>query len=308
MRITSSTRIVVIGGGKMGEAILGGWIAAEGGAASEVTGRSIVVADPGKDRRAYLEQRYGVACVADASEVEAADIVLLSVKPQVMMDVLDGMSGHAAYAGRDGGPDEGVNAARDADASADAVASVGENHGPLFISIAAGLPTSKIESVLAPGARLVRVMPNTPLLVGAGASVVTGGSHATAEDVELVRDLFGCMGFASVVEESQIDAVCALSGGGPAYVAYMIEALRDAGVSQGLDFELAEKLALETVYGTCKLMRDTGQSPADTRIAVCSPGGTTLAALSAMDEAGFVSVFEAGVSAAVKRSKELASC
>lgn len=296
MEITAETRIVVIGGGKMGEAILGGWIAAQEGVAAPIAGDNILVADPGESRRAYLAERYGVTCVAEASQAEAADIVLLSVKPQVMMGMLESIAECGAYAV----PCTDVASASSEPSSASA--------GPLFISIAAGLPTSKIESALAPGARLVRVMPNTPLLVGAGASVVAGGAHATADDVEAVRDLFGCMGFAAVVNEDDIDAVCALSGGGPAYTAYMVEALRDAGVAEGLDAKLSERLALETVYGTCKLMRDTGQAPADTRIAVCSPGGTTLAALAAMDEAGFTDVFKAGVSAAVKRSKELASC
>ncbi|MDO4290126.1 MAG: pyrroline-5-carboxylate reductase [Eggerthellaceae bacterium] len=280
--IDENARIAVIGGGKMGEAILGGWIASEKEPAAALGGANITVADPGVERRAYLSERYGVACVADASEIKAADVVLLAVKPQVLMGVLEGIAARPAFAG-------------------------GED-GPLFVSIAAGMPTEKIEGALPVGARLVRVMPNTPLLVGAGASVVAGGARATRDDVELVRGLFACMGFAEVVDEGDIDAVCALSGGGPAYVAYMIEALRDAGAAQGLDAQLAETLALETVYGTCKLMRETGQAPADTRIAVCSPGGTTLAALSAMDEAGFAHVFDAGVSAAVRRSKELASC
>lgn len=280
--LSADANIVVIGGGKMGEAILGGWIAASTGAAAPLSGGNITVADPGAARRDYLTQRYGVACIGDAREAEAADVVLLAVKPQVLMGVLADIAGEAAYAGGEA--------------------------GPLFISIAAGIPTEKIEGALPAGSRLVRVMPNTPLLVGAGASVVAGGAQATQEDVELVRDLFGCMGFASVVDEADIDAVGAVSGSGPAYAAYMIEALRDAGVAQGLDAQLAERLALETVYGTCKLMRDTGQAPADTRIAVCSPGGTTLAALAAMDDAGFAGVFAAGVEAAVRRSKELSAC
>lgn len=276
-------RIAVIGGGKMGEAIMGGWIAASSAPADAFGADSFVVADHGQDRREYLHERYGVACVADACEVQGrVDLVLLSVKPQVMMGVLESISDMAAYAG---GAD-----------------------GPLFVSIAAGLSTERLEDALPDGARLVRVMPNTPLLVGAGASTVAAGAGASESDVELVRGLFACMGDAFIVDEGAMDAAGAVSGSGPAYVAAMIEALRDAGARQGLDPALAESLALQTVYGTASLMKQTGQDPATTRIAVCSPGGTTLAALAAMDQAGFEHVFDVGVEAAVRRSKELASC
>ena len=118
--------------------------------------------------------------------------------------------------------------------------------------------------------------------------------------------LFGCLGRAVPVDESDMDIVCALSGSGPAYVAAMIEALRDAAAAQGLDEQLAETLALQTVLGTARLIDETELSPAVAREAVCSPGGTTLAALDAMYEAGFNDVFQAGVDAAVRRSKELA--
>lgn len=275
-------RFAVIGGGRMGEAMVGGWIASERGVAAAVSAADVTVADPGEERRAYLTKRYGLACVSDASEVEGADVVVLAVKPQVIMGVLEAMAKMPAFAGG--------------------------TEGPLFVSIAAGVPTSRIEGALPEGSRVVRVMPNTPLLAGKGASVVAGGAQATAEDAAYVRDLFACMGFAALVDEDDIDAVGAVSGSGPAYVARMIEALRDAGAAQGLDASLAERLAIETIEGTCRLIRTTGQTPEEARIAVCSPGGTTLAALAAMDEAGFMQVFAKGVEAAVRRSKELAAC
>lgn len=279
----NNPRIALVGGGKMGEAIMGGWLASSTAPADGFDSACFVVANPGQERRDLLEQRYGVSCVADATQIEGPlDLVLLAVKPQVMMGVLKTIAGLAAYGGK-----------------AD---------GPLFVSIAAGLSTERLEAALPEGARLVRVMPNTPLLVGAGATTVVGGSNASTKDVELVRDLFACLGEAYVVDEQAMDATGAVSGSGPAYVAAMIEALRDAGTKQGLDQSLAEALALQTVCGTALLMQETGQSPAQTRVAVCSPGGTTLAALAAMDKAGFSEVFDAGVEAAVRRSKELASC
>lgn len=272
-------RIAVIGGGKMGEAILGGWLASGEGPARGLAAASFTVADPGAERRAYLKERYGVACVPDACALQKADVVVLAVKPQVMMGVLESIRSQGAFSGGQG--------------------------APLFVSIAAGLATGRLEGALPDGARLVRVMPNLPLLAGAGATAVAGGSHASAADVALVQALFGCLGEAFVVDEDKIDAVCAISGSGPAYVALMIEELAKAGAAQGLPPELAARLALQTVHGTAALLRGTGQDAAELRRAVCSPGGTTLAALAAMEETGFSQAVAAGVDAAVRRSKEL---
>ena len=280
--LDDSARVVIVGGGKMGEAILSGWLCSDSGAASALSAANFTVVNPGAERREYLEQQYGVSCLRDVSEVDGADLVVLAVKPQVMMSVLEKARPMAAFGG-------GAS-------------------GPLFVSIAAGLTTMRLEDALPQYARLVRVMPNMPLTVGAGATSVTSGSMALEADVELVRDLFAGLGEAVVVAEEEMDATCALSGSGPAYVAAMIEALRDAGVSQGLDARVAESLALQTVFGTALLVKETGRDLAEVRQSICSPGGTTLAALEAMNDAGFNEVFEAGVAAAVRRSKELASC
>lgn len=273
-------RVAVIGGGKMGEAIVAGWIAADEGAARGIAASDVAVADPGKERRDFLKGRYGVACVSDASEMDEADLVVLAVKPQVMASVLDAAAGSRLFGNTD----------------------------CLYVSIAAGLTTKRLEALLPAGARLVRVMPNMALSVGAGASAVTAGSCASAADVAMVAQLFGCLGKAVVVDEVLMDACCALNGSGPAYVAAMVEALRDAGAAHGLPAETAEALALQTVLGTARLIAETGQSPEAVRESICSPGGTTLAALAAMNEAGFARVFAAGVDAAVYRSKELAQC
>lgn len=273
--LSDAVRIAFIGGGKMGEAIMGGWIASDESPAEVLSPDNFVVANPGLLRREYLAATYGVRCVEQASDIEAADIVVLAVKPQVMMGMLETIAEACAYRGR------------------------------LFVSIAAGFSTERLQAALPPEARLVRVMPNTPLLVGSGATTVCASATSTDDDVECVRALFACLGTALVVDEADMDATGALSGSGPAYVAALIEALVSAGVSEGLSAELSEQLAIQTVWGTADLIRKTGQTPEQVRVSVCSPAGSTLAALAAMEEAGFSHALAAGVRAAVQRSKEL---
>lgn len=273
--ICKDTRIVVVGGGKMGEAIFGGWIASGEGAAAELSAASITVAEPGEERAAYLAGTYGVTCVKDASEFQGADVILLSVKPQVLDKVLP------------------------------VVAELPFTRDALVISIAAGWTTQRVESYLPEGTHVVRVMPNIPLLVGAGASTLCKGAAATDADEQLVCELFGCLGKAWIVNESDMDITCAINGSGPAYVAALIEALAAAAEKAGLTYEMGEALATQTVYGTAKLMLDKNQRAEKTRIDVCSPGGTTLAALGAMGENGFSEAMGKGVEAAIIRSKEL---
>lgn len=289
----------------MGEAILSGWIASNVSPANAIEARDICVVDPGDDRRAHLESTYGVLCVENTSQAGAADVVVLAVKPQVMMGVLEEISTSAPFFDIDFARDDAKNDAVGAACSASGSQAFSAAQGPLFISIAAGLETKRLLSALPKNTPLVRVMPNMPLMVAAGASGVCGASTATCDQVSYVAGLFGCLGRAVVVEESDMDAVCALSGSGPAYVAAMIEALRDAAAQHGLDAQLAETLALQTVLGTARLIDETDLSVAETREAICSPGGTTLAALDAMNAAGFADVFNAGVAAAVRRSIEL---
>ena len=279
-------RFLIVGGGKMGEAILKGWISSQVKPADAIGQSDVAVAEPSPERREQLAADHGVACAPSAAEaVEASfapDVVVLAVKPQVMTEVLAGMRQVPAFQGG--------------------------AQGPLFVSIAAGLPTTALEASLPAGAPLVRVMPNMPLAIGAGASGVCAGANAFPEQVEYVAALFGCLGRAVVVPEHDMDVVCALSGSGPAYVAAMIEALRDAAAAEGLDAKMAEALALQTVLGTARLIDETGADIGATRESICSPGGTTIAALDAMNAAGFGRVFADGVRAAVQRSKELAQC
>lgn len=200
---TPQARIAVIGGGKMGEAILSGWIGASKGAAACWNADNFIVVNPGLERREYLTSTYAVECIADASQLEGADLLLLAVKPQVMMDVLQVIR-QAPFAA-----------------------------GALCVSIAAGLPTSRLESALPAGTHVVRAMPNTPLLIGAGATTLCAGAQAEDEDEKLVCDLFGSIGQAFIVQECDMDATGAINGCGPAYAAALVEALADAGELQG---------------------------------------------------------------------------
>ena len=274
-------RIAVVGGGKMGEAIVAGLIAADSDAAAALAPDCFVVADPSEDRRARLAAEHGVEVVADAAEIEQADIVILAVKPQVIVEIAQRIAAESPLA-RQAMP-------------------------PLYVSIAAGVETSSLERALGAKSRVVRVMPNMPLQVGCGAAAVCAGSRATEDDVRAIEGLFSALGYSCAVEEADMDAVCAVSGSGPAYVAAFVEELAAAGARQGLAEELAYRLALQTVLGTAKLIADTGRPASEVRESVCSPGGTTLAALDAMNEHGFSSVVDAGVAAAVRRSKELSA-
>jgi pyrroline-5-carboxylate reductase len=263
------TRLAIIGGGRMGEAIAAGLVNA-----GVLAPAAIVVAEPDAGKREHLIASHGIGAVSDGvTALEGADAVLLAVKPQVMDAVLGGL----------------------ADAVGDA----------LVVSIAAGITCARLESLLPAGARVVRVMPNTPALVGAGMSIVSGGANADARDVETVASLFGAVGDVVVLPEELIDACTAISGCGPAYMALFVDALAEAGVQEGLTREIAERLALQTMRGTVRLIEETGQSPVQVIDAVCSPGGSTIAAVTEMEARGLRAAIESGVHAAVLRSREL---
>jgi pyrroline-5-carboxylate reductase len=261
--------LAVIGGGRMGEAIVAGLIAS-----GRLTADRIAVADTSPARRAVFE-RQGIRAVADGHEiVHDAEIVLLAVKPQV----IDAVVSHLAD-----------------DLPADA----------LVVSIAVGVSTARLESHLKHPTAVVRVMPNTPTMVGAGVAVVSGGSEATAEQVERVRELFEAVGDAIVIDEGLQDAAAAISGSGPAYAALFVDALARAGVRQGLSREVAQRLAAQTMRGSAELLLTTGMHPEELVDGVASPGGTTIAAIEALEAGGLrAAVFEA-VAAAVRRAREL---
>ena len=262
--------IVFVGAGNMAGALIRGLIGT-----GTVPADRIIAADPDQDRLRALEAELEIRVASDNAEaVKDATVVVLAIKPQVFAQVLPGLSG-----------------ALPADA--------------LLISIAAGISTRIIERSFPDGSRVVRTMPNTPALVGAGASAIAGGTHATDDDLELAETLFRSVGIAVRVPEKQIDAVTGLSGSGPAYVFAMIEALRDAGAREGLPEETALQLAAQTVFGAARLLLDEKEAPEVLRDRVTSPGGTTRAGLDALAAAGFADAIMGAVRAATRRSVEL---
>jgi pyrroline-5-carboxylate reductase len=262
--------IAVIGGGKMGGALVEGMISRGGVRPSAVT-----VSDALEERRAALGARCGVKVTADnRTAVRDADVVILAVKPQNMGEVIDGLAGELTVR-------------------------------PLILSIAAGIGTAFIEERCPAPVRVVRVMPNTPAMIGAGAAALSRGKNATAADLALGRHIFDAVGVTVEVEEPLIDVVTGLSGSGPAYAFLFIEALTEAGVGLGLAPETALLLASQTLLGAAKLCLQGERSPAELREMVTSPGGTTLEGLKVLTAGGFRETVAAAVAAATARSREL---
>lgn len=221
-----------------------------------------------------LAQETGLHAVRSNAEVaSAADTLVLCVKPQDAPKVLEEMRPGLA--------------------------------GKLVVSIAAGVSISALEKAAGIGARLVRVMPNTPALVHKGASGYALGSSATAEDAATVNALFGSVGVTAEVKEALLDAVTGLSGSGPAYAFLMIEALADGGVLMGLPRDLSLKLAAQTLAGAAEMVLRTGEHPAKLRDAVASPGGTTIAGIEALEQSGVRSGLIHAVRVATQRSQEM---
>lgn len=263
-------KIAFLGGGNMAEALIKGLIAA----GTAKPGR-ILVTDISADRLAHLRQTYGILTQeTNLSAAREAEVLIVSVKPQVVDRVLSEISGVV-------------------------------DERRLVISIAAGISLARIERALYEGSHVVRVMPNTPALVLAGAAALAGGKHATADDLALAQSIFNSVGRAVVIEEKLMDAVTGLSGSGPAYVFMIIDALSDAGVKEGLPRQLALELAAQTVYGSAKMVLETQEHPAKLRDMVTSPGGTTIEGLHALEKGGFRAALMNAVEAATARSREL---
>lgn len=267
----SELRIGFLGAGAMGEALAAGVLAAG------VPADQIWAADPLADRGKELEERLGLRSTTDNAEVVAhCDLVVLAVKPGLMDSVL---------------------APFQADAKAGKV---------LWVSIAAGVTLKALARPLPAGARIIRAMPNTPALVGAGATAYVPNAAATEADRALATALFEAVGMAwEAPNEGLLDAVTGLSGSGPAYIFVLLEALSDAGVRMGLPRDAAGALATQTVYGASKLALESGRHPAALKDQVTSPGGTTIAGLEALEQEGLRAAIYAAVAAATARSKEL---
>ncbi len=268
MSLFSGMTLGFIGAGNMAEALGRGLLDA-----GLIAPAQIRASDPSAERRA-LWTAMGVAAGEDNLVPAACDVVVAAVKPQVFDAVLG--------------------------ASASAL-----NERTLLVSIAAGIRTDRIARVAGGRARVVRVMPNTPLLVGAGAAGVAAGPRATRADLDLVLAMFRGAGVAEEVDESLLDAVTAVSGSGPAYLFRFTESLAKAAVAAGLPAELGAALARQTVVGAAKLLAESPEDPAELRRRVTSPGGTTAAALAVMEAEGFDRLLERAVLAARDRGAEL---
>jgi pyrroline-5-carboxylate reductase len=266
---TERMRIAILGAGKIGEALLSGLL--RSGRAPE----ELCFAEQYAERAAEIAARYGIAAVSSLAAAEAADVVVIAVKP----------------------PDVGGLASEIASAL---------RPQTLVVSVAAGLSTTFLEGHLPTGCRVVRVMPNTPMLVGEGMSVIAPGAHASPGDLARAEELLAAVGKVVQLPEAQLDAVTALSGSGPAYVFLLAEAMIDAGVLIGLTRPVATELAVQTVLGSAVMLRDSGDSAAQLREAVTSPGGTTAAALRRLEDRGLRAALSDALEAARDRSREMA--
>jgi pyrroline-5-carboxylate reductase len=262
--------VAVLGAGKMGEALLSGMVRSGRSTAS------LLFTERHQDRAADLTQRYGVESVSSAEAARRADTLLVAVKPQEIGVLLDELADAATV----------------------------DN---LVVSIVAGTPTATFEGRLADGVPVVRVMSNTPVFVDQAMSAISAGAHATEQHLEHTEELLRPVGKVIRVPESQLDAVTALSGSGPAYFFFLVEAMIDAGILLGLPRAVAAELIVQTAVGSAQMLRDSGEHPVQLREAVTSPGGTTIAAIRKLEDHGVRAALLAALEAARDRSRELAA-
>lgn len=259
-----------LGAGKMGVALARGFIHAQ-----LVGPKDIIAGDPHETaRKKFTDEVCAEVAKSNADVAKRATVLILAVKPDHVADALGELRG----------------------------AFTSEH---LLISIAAGVTLAKLEGGLPPGARVIRVMPNTPALVGVGASAFALGKSATAADGELAKKLLSAVGIAFQVKEPLLDAVTGLSGSGPAYVYQFIEALSDGGVAAGLPRDMATKLAAQTVLGAAKMVLETGEHPGALKDQVTSPGGTTIEGLHELEKGRMRAIVMSAVRAATEKSKKL---
>jgi len=263
--------VAFVGAGQMAEALARGFRAK-----NIIAANKLHAYDISEERRRVFGQMGAKIHVNNDDAVASSDVAILAVKPQFLHDTIKSVS-----------TDSWEN--------------------KLVVSIAAGITLATIEACLPPSARVVRVMPNTPCLVGESASAISLGAKATPEeDGEVVSMLMSTVGKTFVVQEHYLDAVTGLSGSGPAYIFLMIEAMSDGGVRAGLPRDIATTLAAQTVMGAAKMVLETGKHPGQLKDMVTSPGGTTIAGVYELEKNGMRSAFIDAVCAAANRSKELA--
>ncbi|NHA70061.1 pyrroline-5-carboxylate reductase [Phycicoccus flavus] len=261
--------VAIFGAGVMGETLLSGLLRA--GRPAD----SLVITERRPERAAELAERYDVRVLENADAAAAADTLVLVVKPQDMGSLLEEVAPHVA-------------------------------DGNLVVSLAAGITTTFIESRLPEGRSVVRVMPNTPALVDQGMAAVSGGGSCPPEHLAEARELLAATGKVVEVPERMLDAVTAISGSGPAYIFYVVEAMIEAGVVLGMPRQTATELVVQTLFGAATMIKETGQHPTVLREQVTSPGGTTAAALRVMDDHKVRAAFISAMEAAATRSRELA--
>lgn len=261
--------VAIIGVGVMGETLLSGLLRA-GRPADQ-----LIVAERRPQQAAMLRERYDVRVVDEPVAVTHAETVLLVVKPQDMGEVLDGLAAHL-------------------------------RPGQLLVSLAAGITTRYIEERVPQGVAVVRVMPNTPALVDEGMATISPGTHCTPDQLGVAEELLSATGRVMQVPERQQDAVTAISGSGPAYLFFVVEAMVEAGVHLGLPRSTATELVVQTVVGSATLLRETGEHPTVLRERVTSPGGTTAAAIRELEDHKVRAAFISAMEAARDRSRALA--
>ena len=264
------TTIALLGVGKLGEALLSGLLR------SGLPAASVLAAERHAERAAEIAERYGVRTPSPEEATAQADVVLLVVKPQDMRALLGEIAPHVR-------PET------------------------LVVSMAAGITSALVEELLPAGTHVVRVMTNTPVFVDEAMSAISAGSHATGEHLQVVEDLLSPVGKVVRVPESQQDAVTALSGSGPAYFFFLVEAMIDAGILLGLPRAVAAELIVQTAVGSARMLRESGEHPVLLREAVTSPGGTTISAIRTMEDHGVRAALLAAIEAARDRSRELAA-
>jgi len=263
-------KIGFVGAGNMGEAMIKGLLTA-----NLVPPEAVYATDVRLERLKEIDRQYGIRIAADNPElVRHVDVVIMAVKPQIIERVLREVA-HAL------------------------------TRRKLMISIAAGVSTAKLRTIVGKDARLIRVMPNTPALVLAGVTAIAKAEGLEPGDLDTAREIFSAVGRVVVLEEGLLDAVTGLSGSGPAYVALVIESLADGGVKMGLDRITAMTLATQTVLGAAKLLLETGLHPGALKDMVSSPGGTSIAGIAALEEGGIRTTFITAVERATQRSREL---
>ncbi|MBC9717982.1 pyrroline-5-carboxylate reductase [Streptomyces sp. TRM66268-LWL] len=263
-------KVAVLGTGKIGEALLSGMLRA--GWAPE----NLLVTTRRPERAEELRTRYAVETVTNADAAKHADTLILACKPQDMGKLLDELTPHVTK-------------------------------DRLIISAAAGITTAFIEDRLTEGTPVIRVMPNTPVLVDEGMSVISAGTHATPEALTHAEEIFGAVGKTLHVPESQQDACTALSGSGPAYFFYLVEAMTDAGILLGLPRDKAHDLIVQAAIGAAVMLRDSGEHPVKLRENVTSPAGTTINAIRELENHGVRAALLSALEAARDRSRELAA-